>query len=86
MVMSLQQGTVSPIIHTQDSYRILKLISKEPAGQRDLNDPRVQENIRENLRNSADQLLRNAYFEVARNESKVQNYLAQNIVNNAGKK
>ncbi len=86
MVMSLQPGTVSPIIHTQDSYRILKLISKEPAGQRDLNDPRVQENIRESLRNSADQLLRNAYFEVARNASKVENYLARSIVDNAGKK
>jgi peptidyl-prolyl cis-trans isomerase SurA len=86
MVMSLQPGSVSPIIHTQDSYRILKMISKEPAGQRDLNDPRVQENIRENLRNSADQLLRNAYFEVARNASTVKNYLAQNIVDNAGKK
>jgi peptidyl-prolyl cis-trans isomerase SurA len=86
IVMSLQPGAVSPIIHTQDSYRILKLISKEPAGQRDLNDPRVQENIRENLRNSADQLLRNAYFEVARNASTVKNYLAQSIVDNAGKK
>jgi len=86
MVMSMQPGTVSPIIHSQDVYRILKLISKEPAGQRDLNDPRVQENIRENLRNSADQVLRNAYFEVARNASKVQNYLAQGIVDNAGKK
>jgi peptidyl-prolyl cis-trans isomerase SurA len=86
IVMSLQPGAVSPIIHTQDGYRILKLISKEPAGQRDLNDPRVQENIRENLRNSADQLLRNAYFEAARNLSKVQNYLAESIVNNASKK
>jgi len=86
IVMSLQPGAVSPIIHTQDGYRILKLISKEPAGQRDLNDPRVQENIRENLRNSADQVLRNAYFEVARNQSKVENYLAQSIVNNASKK
>jgi peptidyl-prolyl cis-trans isomerase SurA len=86
IVMSLQPGAVSPIIHTQDGYRILKLISKEPAGQRDLNDPRVQENIRENLRNSADQVLRNAYFEVARNLSKVENYLAESIVSNASKK
>jgi peptidyl-prolyl cis-trans isomerase SurA len=62
------------------------LISKEPAGQRDLNDPRVQENIRENLRNSADQVLRNAYYEVVRNRAKVDNYFAQNIVATAGKK
>jgi peptidyl-prolyl cis-trans isomerase SurA len=86
MVMSLQPGAVSPIIHTQGDYRILKLISKEPAGQRDLNDPRVQESIRENLRNSADQVLRNAYYEVARNRSKVENYYAQSIVSAAGKK
>ncbi|HEX3880814.1 MAG TPA: peptidylprolyl isomerase [Bryobacteraceae bacterium] len=86
MVMSLQPGGISPIIHTQGDYRILKLISKEPAGQRDLNDPRVQENIRENLRNSADQVLRNAYYEVVRNRAKVDNYFAQNIVATAGKK
>jgi peptidyl-prolyl cis-trans isomerase SurA len=86
MVMSLQPGTVSPIIHTQGDYRILKLIAKEPAGQRDLNDPRVQENIRENLRNSADQVLRNAYYEVARNRSKVENYLALSIVGGTEKK
>jgi peptidyl-prolyl cis-trans isomerase SurA len=86
MVMSLQPGAVSPIIHTQGDYRILKVITKEPAGQRDLNDPRVQESIRENLRNSADQVLRNAYYEVARNRAKVENYFAQSIVAAAGKK
>ena len=86
LVMSMQPGSVSGIIKTQDGYRILKVITKEPAGQRDLADPRVQENIRENLRNSADQLLRNAYYEVARNNAKVVNYLARSIVENAGKK
>ncbi len=86
MVMSLQPGAISPIIHTQGDYRILKLITKEPAGQRDLNDPRVQENIRENLRNSADQVLKNAYYEVVRDRAKVQNFLAQNILATAGSK
>ena len=86
MVMSMPPGAVSGVIRTQDGYRILKVITKEPAGQRDLNDPRVQENIRENLRNNADQLLRNAYYEVARNNAKVVNYLARSIIENAGKK
>jgi peptidyl-prolyl cis-trans isomerase SurA len=86
MVMSLQPGSVSGIVHTGPDYRIFKLISKEPAGQRDLNDPRVQENIRENLRNSANQVLNNAYYEVVRNHSKIENYFAQSIVNTAGKK
>ena len=86
MVMSLQPGGVSPVIHTQEGYRILSVISKEPAGQRELNDPRVQQNIRETLLNRKDQLLKAAYYEVARNGAKVENYLARSIVENAGGK
>ena len=72
-------------IHTQEGYRILKVIAREPAGQRELNDPRVQQNIRETLLNRKDQLLKNAYYEVARNDSKVENYLARSVIDNAGK-
>jgi peptidyl-prolyl cis-trans isomerase SurA len=85
MVMSMQPGGISPIIHTQEGYRVLKLISREPAGQRELNDPRVQQSIRETLLNRKDQLLKAAYYEVARNEAKVLNYLARTILENAGK-
>jgi peptidyl-prolyl cis-trans isomerase SurA len=86
MVMSLPPNGVSPVIHTQEGYRILKVISKEAAGQRDLSDPRVQQTIREALRNRKDQLLRAAYYEVQRNASKVENYLARSITDNAAKK
>ncbi|HJZ96591.1 MAG TPA: peptidylprolyl isomerase [Candidatus Solibacter sp.] len=85
MVFSLPNNGVSPIIKTDVGYRILKVISREPAGQRALNDPRVQQNIRETLINSKDQLLRAAYYETARNSAKIVNYLAQNVVDNAGK-
>ncbi|MFB3828673.1 MAG: peptidylprolyl isomerase [Bryobacteraceae bacterium] len=85
MVVSLQQGALSPVIHTGEGYRILKLISKEPAGQRELNDPRVQQSIRETLLNRKDQLLKAAYYEVARNGSKVVNYLAERIVGASAK-
>ena len=85
MVMSLLPGQFSPIIHTQDGYRILKVISKEPSGQRELNDPRVQQTIREQLLNRKDQLLKAAYYEVARNETKVTNYLSKSIVDQANK-
>ena len=84
LVFSLQPGQLSPVIHTQDGYRILKMISKEPAGQRDLNDPRVSQTIRERLINRKDQLLKTAYYETARNEAKVVNYLAQSIADSAG--
>jgi len=80
LVMSMQPGQISGVIKTQEGYRILKLISKEPAGQRELNDPRVQQSIREQLRNREDQLLKAAYYEVARNEAKVENYFAAQIV------
>jgi peptidyl-prolyl cis-trans isomerase SurA len=86
MVVSLSPGGVSPVIHTQEGYRILKVISKEPAGQRELNDPRVQQSIRETLINRKDQLLKAAYYEVARNQAKVENFLARSVVESSGAK
>ncbi len=84
MVFTLQPGDTSPIIRTAEGLRILKVISKEPAGQRELNDPRVQQTIRETLVNRKDQMLKAAYYEVARNEAKVVNYLAMRITQNRG--
>ncbi|GAC1649266.1 MAG: peptidylprolyl isomerase [Acidobacteriaceae bacterium] len=66
-------------------YSIVKLISREPEGQRELSDPRVQQDIRQRLRQSKEQLLEAAFRDVARNESKVQNYLAQNLLKSASK-
>jgi len=85
LIGSMQPGQVSPVIPSQQAFRILKVLSKEPAGQRDLNDPRVQQTIREGLRSRKDQLLRNAYYEVARNEARVVNYLAAKILEAKGK-
>ncbi|HEV3201839.1 MAG TPA: peptidylprolyl isomerase [Bryobacteraceae bacterium] len=85
LVLSLQPGVVSPPIPTQYGFQILKVISREPAGQRELNDPRVQNEIRDTLINRKTNLLQAAFYEVARNESKVQNYLAQRIVQSASK-
>lgn len=79
LVLSLQPGQLSPIIHTQDGYRILKMISKEPAGQRDLSDPRAQQSIRETLIERKDQLLKTAYYEMARNEAKVVDAMARSV-------
>jgi peptidyl-prolyl cis-trans isomerase SurA len=86
MVLSLQPGEISPIVRTPEGYRILRVISKEPAGQRELTDPRVQQTIRETLLNRKDQLLKAAYYEAARNDAKVVNYLAKSIIESATKK
>jgi peptidyl-prolyl cis-trans isomerase SurA len=85
-VMALRPGEVTPVQKTAEGYRILKLMTREPAGQRDLTDPKVQQTIRETLINRKDQLLKAAYYEVARNEAKVVNYFAGRIVGNTEKK
>ena len=79
LILSLQPGQTSSPIRTPEGYRILKVMSKEPAGQRELNDPRVQQTIREQLLNRKDQLLKAAYYEMARNNAKVLNYYAATI-------
>jgi peptidyl-prolyl cis-trans isomerase SurA len=85
MVLSLQPGQLSPVIRTAEGYRILKMISKEPAGQRDLSDPRVQQSIRETLLGRKDQLLKTAYYETARNEAKVVNNMSKTIFADAAR-
>jgi len=61
-------------------YAIYKLVAREPAGQRELNDPRVQQVIRQGLREGHAQLLQNAYFEVLHDDAKVHNYFADQIL------
>lgn len=88
-VMALKPGQVSGVVVARDanglSYRILKLVSKEAPGQRELSDPSVQQSIRDNIRNRKEQLLRAAYLAVSRNNAKITNYLAQQVVESAGK-
>ncbi|MBK9166716.1 MAG: peptidylprolyl isomerase [Bryobacterales bacterium] len=86
MIFSLAPGQLSPVIRTPAGYSILKVFSKEPSGQRELSDPRVRQTIRETLINRKDQLLKAAYYEVIRNESKVTNYLAMRVNDDARKK
>ncbi|WP_251106383.1 SurA N-terminal domain-containing protein [Alloacidobacterium dinghuense] len=68
--------------HKQVGYQILKLIDKQAAGQRELNDPRVQQTIRGQLRDARSQLLRNAYLEMLRDEARVENFFAEEIFKN----
>ena len=63
--LTLCRSTTAPPGHTVIGYAIYKLISREPAGQRELNDPRVQQTIHQRLHDSHAQLLENAYFEDA---------------------
>jgi len=74
---------INPNDHQVAGYRIVKLLSKESAGQRDLTDPAVQQWIRGQLRTQREQLLRVAYDEVLRDNATVENYYAEQIMKNA---
>jgi peptidyl-prolyl cis-trans isomerase SurA len=85
MVIGLKAGQVSQPIVLKDSIRILKLVSREGAGQRSISDPQVQQSIRDTLRNRKEQLLRASYLAVARDEARVANYLARQVLESNGK-
>src|SRR5580698_6892671 len=51
MVMGMKPGQVSPPLSLKDGYRILKLVTRESPGQRNIADPQVQQTIRDTLRN-----------------------------------
>jgi peptidyl-prolyl cis-trans isomerase SurA len=83
-----QYSSIIPVVGPQNrqalGFRIVKLVSKEPAGQRDLSDPRLQQLIRSQLHDRRDQLLKAAYYEVLRNSAKVENYYAKKVLDNNG--
>jgi len=84
-VMGLQPGQFTGVIQFKDAYRIIKLIAKQAPGQRELSDPQVQQTIREALRSRKEQLLRAAYLAEARDDAKVVNYLAQQVMESNGR-
>jgi peptidyl-prolyl cis-trans isomerase SurA len=90
-VMKLKSGQFSAVITLANpankqvfGFRIVKLISKEPAGQRELADPQVQNAIRQQLIDRREQLLKAAYYEDLRDHAKVDNYYAQDILKSIG--
>lgn len=84
-ITALRPGQITGVIplydqnHKAIGYAIYKLLDKEAAGQYELNDPRVQQTIRAQLRESRAQLLRNAYDEMLRDQAHVENYYAEDI-------
>jgi peptidyl-prolyl cis-trans isomerase SurA len=88
-VSKLKTGEVTEILPLLDGqtkkpvgYAIYKLLSRDPPGQRDLNDPRVQQAIRQQLREGRSQLLKAAYLEMVHDQAKVENFFAEQIFKN----
>jgi peptidyl-prolyl cis-trans isomerase SurA len=88
----LKVGEYTPPLPAADAathqifgFRIIKLISKEPAGQRQLTEPKVRQAIHDQLRDQREQLLKTAYLESLHDHAKVENYLADQILSDSGK-
>ena len=77
-------SVVNPATRQSMGFRIVKLLAKEPAGQRELADPRVQQAVRSQLHDRREQLLKAAYYEVLRDNAKVENYYAKQILDRNG--
>jgi len=71
--------------HKPVGYAIYRVLARDAAGQRTLDDVRVKAAIREKLRDDHGQLLRNAYIETLRDGAKVHNYLADQILKGGAK-
>ena len=86
-VTQLKAGGITDILPLLDAetkrpmgYAIYKLIARESPGQRDLSDPSVQQTIRAQLRDGRSQLLKNAYLQVLRDQARVENFFAQEVL------
>jgi peptidyl-prolyl cis-trans isomerase SurA len=79
-VAALKINQFSRILRDRDGYHIVKLLGREEGGLHPLSDVRVQNSIRQTLRNEKEQLLKAAYIEDLRNRAKVVNYLAAQIL------
>src|SRR6058998_2852179 len=85
-IQKMRPGETFPqVIETRFGFHIVKLMEKDAGGQKDLSDPRVQAQVRQVIFNRKDQTLKNAFSEAARNKATVTNYLAERILENAGK-
>jgi peptidyl-prolyl cis-trans isomerase SurA len=88
-VSKVKPGEFSEVVAVYDNpnspqkklvgYAIYKLLAREPAGQRQLNDPRVQQDVRQRLREARSQLLKTAYYEMLHDQARIVNYEAENI-------
>jgi peptidyl-prolyl cis-trans isomerase SurA len=70
--------------HRIAGFAIYRLLSREPAGQRELNDPRVQQAIHQQLHDNQKQLLQTAYLETLQDDARVRNYFAEEILKKGG--
>jgi peptidyl-prolyl cis-trans isomerase SurA len=66
------------------AYTLVLVVSREPAGQRDLSTPGVKDQLTQSLKARKQQVLRAAYIAAARTDADITNYLARQVVASKG--
>ncbi|HEX4997201.1 MAG TPA: peptidylprolyl isomerase [Terriglobia bacterium] len=85
IAQKMKPGEIWPkAVETRFGFHIIKLLERDPGGQKELSDPRVQARIHQELFNGKDRALKAALADAARNKAQVTNYLAERILSTAG--
>lgn len=85
-ISNLKPGQFTDVIpeydqgHKVAAFAIYRMLQRDSAGQRELNDPRVQQAIHQALHDSQKQLLQTAYLETLQDDARVRDYLAEEIL------
>ena len=83
-VLNTEEGRAS-VVQDANVLRIVLVVSRQKAGQRDLSTPGTKEQITQAIRTRKEQLLRDAYLNTRRVDADVTNYLARRLVERNGK-
>ena len=73
------------VVNDGNALRIVLVVSREKAGQRDLTTPGTKDQIVQAIRTRKEQLLRDAYLNARRTDANVTNYLARRLVERNGR-
>ena len=84
VVLKLEAGNAR-VVNDGNVLRIVFVVSKESAGQRDLSTPGVKDQITQALKGRKEQLLRDAYIAALRTDADITNHLARRLVQGNGK-
>jgi peptidyl-prolyl cis-trans isomerase SurA len=79
VVAKTQPGNVTAAM-AGNVHMLVMVVSREDPGQRTLDTPAVRDGIRDMLRETRTQTLRSAYVAAVRDEAKIVNYLARQVV------
>src|SRR6185369_16988091 len=78
-VLKMVPGSAN-VVSSGGTFAIVMLIERAPAGLRELTSPGVHDGIRDLLKSQKERVLRSAYIAAARDEARIVNNLARQVL------